>query len=182
MARRVLTFSPPALRRGTVAAGLLFMTLGAAAADTIYQEPAAFVREAFEPGAAGEPAFLWLTGDLRTQAARILGHEPGARVRYWKAGSRTAWILEEIGKEEPITMGFVVESGRVQRVQVLIYRESRGWEVRFPAFTRQFENAALTPEFELDRSIDNISGATLSVNALRRLARVALLYHAQVTS
>ena len=60
-------------------------------------------------------------------------------------------------------------------VRVLIYRESRGWEVKYPAFTDQFRGARLTSDGKLDQSIDGISGATLSVHALTRLARLALL-------
>lgn len=166
-------------------AAALLLTLPAAAAvaaDEVYQAPAAFVAEAFG-GQAPAPELLWLTGEVRRQAAQILGHEPGAaRARYWRRDARTAWVLEEIGKERPITVGFVVEDGRIAQLEVLAYRESRGWEVRLPAFVRQFAGAALTPSLELDRGIDNISGATLSVNALRRLARLALYYHRQVTA
>jgi hypothetical protein len=112
---------------------------------------------------------------------RILGHSAGAlRVRYWSQEGRTAWILEEIGKTEPITTGIVVDKGAIARISVLVYRESRGWEVRYAFFTDQFKGATLTALRELDRNIDGISGATLSVRALTRLARVALLLDAEV--
>jgi hypothetical protein len=97
------------------------------------------------------------------------------RVRYWARGARTAWILEEIGKTQPITTGIVVDQGAIARIAVLVYRESHGWEVRYPFFTTQFKGATLSGTHQLDRSIDGISGATLSVRALTRLARVALL-------
>ena len=61
--------------------------------------------------------------------------------------------------------------------KVLVFRESRGWEVRHPFFTDQFRDAGLTGELALDRNIDGISGATLSVRALSRLARLALYLH-----
>ena len=166
------------------AAALLFASFAAvcAAADEVYQAPEAFVAEAFG-GQAPAPQMLWLTGERRQQAAAILGRDPGAaRARYWRHEARTAWVLEEIGKERPITVGFVVERDHLAETRVLVYRESRGWEVRLPAFVKQFAGAALTPALELDRSIDNISGATLSVNALRRMARLALFYHRQVTA
>lgn len=163
------------------AAALLLASSAAApaVADEVYQAPEAFIAEAFG-GAPPASEVLWLTGGRREQAAALLGHDPAtARVRYWHRAGRTAWVLEEIGKERPITVGFVVEQGRLAETRVLIYRETRGWEVRLPAFLRQFSGATLTPALELDRSIDNISGATLSVNALRRLARLALYYHRQ---
>ena len=63
---------------------------------------------------------------------------------------------------------------------MLVYRESRGDEVRYPRFTGQFTGAGLNSRQELDRGIDVISGATLSVNALTRLARLALYLDGQV--
>ena len=75
---------------------------------------------------------------------------------------------------KPITTGFVIDNGQIERVAILIYRESRGWEVRYPFFTDQFIGAVVDGDYRLDRSIDGISGATLSVVALTRLRRLAL--------
>ena len=149
---------------------------GSAALD-VYLEPGDFLHHSFA-GDVPPPQKLWITKAIKSQLRKILGHDLGQlRVRYWQRESRTAWILEEIGKEEVITTGFVVDSDRIAQVRVLIYRESRGWEVRYPAFTEQFTGASLTDRLLLDRHIDGITGATLSVNALTRLARVALLLH-----
>lgn len=146
------------------------------AADT-YMAPDAFVEASFE-GTPPDPQVVWLTGELRERAKAILGHPPDTlRVRYWARDGRSVWILEEIGKEKPITTGYVVEDGAIRNVKVLIYRETRGWEVRYPFFTDQFNDATLSSDLELDTQIDGISGATLSVSALKRLARLALLLH-----
>lgn len=149
-----------------------------AAAQGTYMAPEEFLRQAFD-GSVPEPQAIWLTGEMQASVREILGHDyPGLRMRYWARGARSAWILEEIGKERPITTGFVVEDRRLVAVRVLVFRESRGWEVRYPYFTEQFDDARLTPDGELDRRIDNITGATLSVNAIRRLARLALFLDA----
>ena len=104
-----------------------------------------------------------------------MAHAKGAwRIIYWADESRSAWILEEIGKVKPITTGYVVNRGKIERVAVLIYRESRGWEVRHKFFTDQFIGATVDGDYRLDRGIDGISGATLSVDALTRLGRLAL--------
>lgn len=146
----------------------------------VYQTPEDFLRETF----AGQPPkaeALWLTKDLRQAVTDILGHPPATmRLRYWRQGERTAWIVEEIGKEKPITTGIVIEEGRIEQVKVLIFRESRGWEVRHDFFTDQFRQAGLDTSRQLDRDIDSISGATLSVNAITRLARMALYLNARV--
>ena len=127
------------------------------------------------------PQVLWLTGDLKQRAADILGHPyPGLRLRYWKSPDTSAWILEEIGKTQPITAGFAVGRHGIRDVDVLVYRESRGDEVRHAFFTDQFTGANLDPDHQLDRRIDGITGATLSVDALTRLSRLALLLDGQV--
>jgi hypothetical protein len=154
-----------------VAAGGLHPLAG----EDVYLEPDAFIEQAFE----GEPEkkVLWLNKELKAGMEEILGHGyKGLRIRYWQQENRTAWILEEIGKVKPITTGFVVEDGVMQSMDVLIYRESHGWEVRYPFFTKQFNGLKLKGR-QLDKDIDGISGATLSVNALIRLSRLALFLH-----
>ena len=144
-------------------------------AGGVYQEPDAFIAEVFAD-TPPKPGVIWPSTQLKTRMKEILGHDyQGLRIRYWKKGSRSAWILDEIGKDKPITTGIVVNQGRIEKVRVLIFRESRGWEVRHAFFTDQFDDASLKNDRELDRHIDNISGATLSVRAVSRLARVALL-------
>ena len=147
-----------------------------ALAGGVYQEPMSFVQETFA-GKPPAPRLLWLTKDVQARVRAILGHDyPALRARYWMQGARSAWVLDEIGKEEPITAGIVIDGGKIETVKVLIFRESRGDEVRYPAFTRQFKSATLTSGLTLDKPIDGISGATLSVRALTKLARLALYF------
>ena len=159
---------------------MLTIAVSALQARGTYQAPSAFLKETFS-GKPPEPRVIWLTRDIQKSIARIMGHQLDAlRIRYWRHGKRTAWILEEIGKEEPITVGIVIDDGRIARIKVLVYRESRGWEVRYPFFTRQFRDGRLRSDLTLDKPIDGITGATLSVNALKKLARLALYLHQQV--
>jgi len=104
----------------------------------------------------------------------------GLRVRYHAEGQRTVWVLEEIGKYKPITVGISVSDGAIEKLQVLAYRESHGWEVKQDFFTRQFIGAKLSKKWRLDEDIDGISGATLSVRALKKLARLALYFDSVV--
>ena len=121
---------------------LLFISLGlmvgsAAIAGGVYQEPDDFINQVFE-NKPPKPDVLWLNKELKQQIADILDHKyKGLRVRYWsqQATGRTAWILEEIGKEKPITTGIVINDGKIERVKVLVFRESRGWEVRHDFFS-----------------------------------------------
>ena len=110
-----------------------------------------------------------------------MAHDLGVlRIKYWKKDDRSAWILEEIGKERPITAGIVINDNKIELITVLAFRESRGWEVRYPFFTDQFSDAALKENKQLDRHIDGISGATLSVNAMTKMARLALFLHQEI--
>ena len=125
---------------------------------------------------------LWLDKPLKAQAQAILKHDfRGLRVRYWIADSRTVWILDEIGKELPISIGVVIADDKIQDISVLAFRESRGGEIRYPFFTNQFLGSQLTKQLTLDQNIDGITGATLSVRAMTRIAKLALLFHHQVT-
>jgi hypothetical protein len=125
---------------------------------------------------------LWITGELKNLTAEILQHPPAKlRQRYWQSGTRSVWVMDEIGKEKPITVGIVVNNGVIELVKVLAFRESRGWEIRYPFFTKQFDQVSLTQKQKLNKTIDNITGATLSVRAVRKLAQLALIYHARVT-
>lgn len=154
---------------------LLALLFWAPAQAAILADPESFIAEAF-PNSEVAPETLWLTGQELEAAKDILGRTPPFRIHYWREGKRTAWILEQIGKYQPITAGFVINDGAIETVQVLIYRESHGWEVKYPFFTDQFIGARLE-EMQLDKNIDGIAGATLSVRALVQMARLALTLH-----
>lgn len=126
---------------------------------------------------------LWLKTAQREAVESILGRRfPALRLRYLGEGQRTAWVLEEVGKEMPITFGVIVNGGAIERAAVLVYRESRGGEVRHDFFTRQFAGAELQQkgsQWQLSQHIDGITGATLSVRAMKRVAMTAIYLHGQ---
>lgn len=153
---------------------LLLVLPGLVIASTVYETSEEFLDRAFND-APPEPGLVWLSGDRKTAVRQLLGHDyPALRLRYWCRDERSAWMLEEIGKDMPITVGVVVEGKYIESLRVLTYRENRGGEVATPAFTDQFNGTGLDPEGALDTRIDGITGATLSVRALTRLASVAL--------
>ncbi len=149
-------------------------------AESVYLSPEDFLSQTFGENVPAAQAF-WFTKAHREAATRILGHAPaGARLRYWQENGRSVWIMDEIGKEYPITFGVVVNQQAIEQVRVLIYRESRGWEIRSAAFARQFLQAHLAAEQKLDRQIDGITGATLSVRAMQNVTRLALYLDQQI--
>jgi hypothetical protein len=155
----------------TVFVGFL-ATAAAPAAEKVHEKPSAFLTRHF--GSMPKTRVLSLTKGQQQQLASILGHGYAQQqVRYWAEGGKTAWILDEIGKTEPITTGIIIRGGKVAEVKVLIYRESHGWEVSRPFFTKQFVGASLNG-LRLSKAVDGVVGATLSVNALTKLTTAAL--------
>jgi len=87
-----------------------------------------------------------------------------------------AVVAEEIGKYRPITfMVGATPQFAVREVAVMVYRESRGGEVRRSRFLSQYRGKGLRDPLQLNRDIVNISGATLSVRALNTGVRRVLL-------
>ncbi len=146
-----------------------------------YLEPDEFIKLAF-PEDQPKAKALWLTKTDRENIKQILAHDfRKLRLRYWIQEQKTAWILEEIGKEKPITIGVIINSGKIENIKVLAFRESRGDEIRHDFFTRQFLQASIKDDMRLDRHIDGISGATLSVRAITKIARIALYLDQQLS-
>lgn len=128
-----------------------------------------------------KPRILWVTKDIRPGVIKILRRSNfPLRYRYYKKDRRTVWILNEIGKTMPITTAVTIENDIIIDLTVLTYRESHGAEIRFPAYTNQFHNARLTEKMGLSKSINGISGATLSTNAMKKVGRLALFLHSKV--
>jgi hypothetical protein len=86
-----------------------------------------------------------------------------------------AAIVEEIGKHRPIT--FVVGVGADRKIKdaaLMVYREAYGGEVRDRRFLQQYKGKELKDPLLPYRDIQNISGATLSVEAIGRGSKKAL--------
>ena len=160
--------------------GFLFsLSPEAKAQKRVYQKPSDFLKEAV--GGLSGARVIQLNSRQKKVVRSILGHHyKTSAIRCWQGKGRTAFILEEIGKAEYITTGFVLQGGKIVSTRVLVYRESHGWEVARPAFTRQFRGAQMRSDTQLDRGIRNIAGATLSVRALTRLGRLALYLETQI--
>lgn len=146
-------------------------------AATVYETQTEFLARAFSDSQP-QPKVAWLSGERKSTVQQLLGHDyPALRLRYWCQNERSAWVLEELGKDLPITVGIIVDKDYIKSLRVLTYRENRGGEVATPSFTDQFNHRTLQENGTLDTKIDGISGATLSVKALTRLATIALFLH-----
>ena len=120
------------------------------------------------------PQRIWINKDKQNEIkTQINPNQIKLSYRYWHSNNKTVWILDELGKERDITTGIVVENNKIQNVEVLIYRESRGGQVQNSRFTQQYNQK--DEQSNLIKEIDSISGATLSVNALNKQVNLALL-------
>ena len=150
------------------------------AARGVYQTPKAFINNTFV-GVSTEAKVLWLTNEDKVTIAEILQHKFNRmRIRYWQVNNETVWILDEIGKEKPITIGVHIKDKKINQLKVLTFRESRGDEVRHDFYAQQFINAKLEKNHQLSQHVDGITGATLSVRATTKVARLALWLDAKV--
>lgn len=159
-----------------LAACLPGTSLFAAASSTDdKQQLTIFLRQAFGPDIP-KTQRLWLSEqqrkELQKQLQRPFRHRS---LRYWGNANHSVWLLNEIGKERPITTAVEIKNGVVHRVRVLAYRESRGGEVQADWFLQQFAGMQTDDLAGIHRQIDTISGATLSVNALKKQVATALL-------
>ena len=111
-------------------------------------------------------------------------------------GRSANWSVQ-IAKRADATLGFVVTDrvigkvelidyavgialdGSIRQVEILSYRESHGFEIRLPAWRRQFIGKGSTSTLRAGDDIANISGATLSCNhvtdGVRRIVAVVAL-------
>ena len=116
---------------------------------------------------------LVLDGATRARLAHRLGYSPALdRYTVFLATTRGkidgyAVIDEEKGLHQPITFATKLSpQGAVERVEIMVYREPRGDEVRDPRFRKQFEGRTTRDEMRVGRDIDAVSGATISSASL----------------
>lgn len=129
------------------------------------------------PGAVfAQPELVKITDEQRREIERRTGvsvRVPEQRV--WRVPDGGFFIVDEVvGKHELITYAAGLNAdGSMRQIEILDYRESYGYEVRTPAWRRQFVGKRAGDRLRLDDDIKNISGATLScrhiTDGVRRL-------------
>lgn len=88
-------------------------------------------------------------------------------------------VLDDvIGKFELISYAVGVNpDASVKQVEILTYRESHGFEIKSPAWRKQFVGKTVQSGLAVGEGIANISGATLScthvTDGVRRIAAIA---------
>jgi Na+-translocating ferredoxin:NAD+ oxidoreductase RnfG subunit len=87
-----------------------------------------------------------------------------SKARIWSVSGGGWFIVDEVlGKHEFITYAVGLDAdGSVRGVEILVYLESHGGEIRNAEWRRQFIGKTAAAPLRLDHDIRNISGATLS--------------------
>ncbi len=122
-------------------------------------------QQAIFPGGSFTAADVKLSGDQR----RAIERKSGVNVRsseqkIWRVAGGGLFILDEVlGKHEFITYAVGLNAdGSVRQIEILEYRETYGYQIRDPRWRAQFAGKTASDPLELERDIQNISGATLS--------------------
>jgi hypothetical protein len=78
-----------------------------------------------------------------------------------------ALVQNTIGKHKPMTYMVGVDvQGSVSDIELLVFRESRGSEIRQKRFNSQYEGKTVLDPVRINKDIINISGATMSVRSM----------------
>lgn len=114
----------------------------------------------------------WLTSDQKLSIGELcLQTITENRFTFYlgiKNGKPVGYMLIDniIGKSFPITFMTVLNlDGTVRDVEIMVYREPQGWEVRNKSFRSQFYGKDSSTD---SRDIMSISGATLSATSITR--------------
>jgi Na+-translocating ferredoxin:NAD+ oxidoreductase RnfG subunit len=167
-------------------AALFLATAGRASAEEVYWTPKALLKDFFKTS----DKVGYLTLETKPHAAALkarLGALP-PKDKYVVFVARTgdrvdgyAVIDEERGQHEPITFAVKLSpAGAVERMEVMVYREGYGAEIREPRFRRQFEGKVERDALKVGDDLVAISGATISSKAMaigvrRAVALVSVL-------
>ena len=99
-----------------------------------------------------------------------------------RGGTTLGFVVTDavIGKVELINYAVgIALDGSVRQVEILAYRESHGFEIRLPAWRKQFTGKGPAAALHVGDDIANISGATLScthvTDGVRRIVAVVAL-------
>jgi len=163
--------------------GLLTLTVGAEEeyVEQMFLNKKQALKLAFPGVRKVKKKKVWLTDTQSAAIQKILGDQIEYNERrathYFglnDAGQPVGAMVigNEIGRSYPITFMVVINTdGTVKDVEVMVYREPHGWEVRFESFMSQFFGRGASDPFD---NINNITGATLSVRSMTKGVKKAV--------
>ncbi|MGP0566404.1 MULTISPECIES: FMN-binding protein [unclassified Nitrospina] len=147
--------------------------------ETVYLTKMEALKLAFPNTRFVKKKKVWLSEAQREAISNILEEDYDERRLTWYIGlddkkEPLGYMVvgNEIGRSYPITFMVVINpDGTVRDVEIMVYREPHGWEVRFEPFMSQFFGRDSKNPFN---DINNITGATLSVRSMTRGVKKAV--------
>jgi hypothetical protein len=161
----------------------------AARADQVFLSEAEAPRALFGSGLTAERKVLELSDGELAELGQLLGRKIEVkRYPYLEVSAAEPrpqgqpgrpqgdiFLLDVIGQSLPITFAVGVKAdGTVQDVQVMVYRETHGNEIRERRFRAQFSGKTLQQPLQVGKDVDAISGATISSHSAAYAVRKGL--------
>ena len=117
---------------------------------------------------------------IQNQAQQIFYKD---ELYYWKISQNDTTIayafLDNVkGKSMPITFMVILnKEGTIKNTNIIKYREPYGGEVSNNRWLEQFNEKNEKSNYDVGKTIDGITGATISVNSLSKgIKKIVLLY------
>jgi hypothetical protein len=150
-----------------------------------WSAPAAVVLTVAAPAYAVQYLSVAQAQKLAFPSATHFAEAEGGRAWRAEAGGKLLGLVvvdHVIGKHLYIDYAVALApGGRVQRVEILAYRESYGGEIRSPSWLAQFVGKTSGSALRVGNDIRNISGATLScTHVTEGVKRIVAAYGSRV--
>lgn len=152
-------------------ATLTFALAPQARADDVYWTTKALLKDFFK--SSEKVSYVKVQGAALAEVEGKLGyHLPkGSYVVFVaRTGGQVdgyAVMDDQMGQHQPISFGVKLDAtGAVERMEVMVYREGYGDEVREGRFRKQFEGKGADDHIRFGEDVVAISGATISSKAM----------------
>ena len=147
---------------------LLVCATGLAYADEVFLSEPQLAVALFGAGAVGAPAQLTLTDAELATVSKKLDKRVEVRTYSYVAVTDTAseplgvvLEVEVVGQSQPIRFAVAVRpDGTLRDLEVMVYREPHGVEIRERRFRAQFAGKSERDPLLVGKDIDALSGAT----------------------
>lgn len=174
-------FSSPAVRLCAALVAACLLALAAPARADVFWDKPAVLKSFFAKSERVTFKRLRLDPAQLEAARQRLGYAPPADLTLYYGLTKdridgVAVIDDERGQHEPITFAVLIgPDGAMQRLEIMVYREAYGDEVREPRFRNQFRGKTVRDPVRHGQDIVAVAGATISSKAMATGARRALV-------
>lgn len=165
---------------GAALVAVLLFTVATPAHADVFWDKASVLKSFFAKSQRVTYRRLHLEAAQVEAVRKRLGYAPAADLTVYYGltdgkADGVAILDDERGQHEPISFAVLIgPDGVMQRLEVMVYREAYGDEVREPRFRNQFRGKTPQDATRVGQDIVAIAGATISSKAMAVGARRAL--------